>query len=102
MKYYSLLSQTSLYPIVWDNIKPLLCNKKMTVDGYRQDPVQQTVNLIYQSTNQYFAKIQLAIQCTLQFQWIVSVQQKSNKLAITSKQNLIADDISIQQIYSQK
>ncbi|CAL6004082.1 Hypothetical_protein [Hexamita inflata] len=34
MKLYSLLSYTLLYSIVPDNRKPLLCNKKMAMDGY--------------------------------------------------------------------
>ncbi|CAL5989531.1 Hypothetical_protein [Hexamita inflata] len=37
MKLYSLLSYTLLYSIVWDNRKPLLCNKKMAMDGYIMD-----------------------------------------------------------------
>ncbi|CAL6045023.1 Hypothetical_protein [Hexamita inflata] len=31
MKYMLLLSYTSLYSIVWDNEKPLLCNRKQTI-----------------------------------------------------------------------
>ncbi|CAL6069669.1 Kinase [Hexamita inflata] len=34
MKLYSLLSYSLLYSIVWVNRKPLLCNKKMAMDGY--------------------------------------------------------------------
>ncbi|CAL6041119.1 Hypothetical_protein [Hexamita inflata] len=60
MKQYSLLSYTSLYPIVWDNRKPLLCNKKMTMDGYKQDHYK---NLYFSITRISISKTTILNKC---------------------------------------
>ncbi|CAL6082308.1 Hypothetical_protein [Hexamita inflata] len=45
MKQMLLLSYTSLYSIVWDNEKPLLCNRKQTMDGYISHQMQNSINI---------------------------------------------------------
>ncbi|CAL6001019.1 Hypothetical_protein [Hexamita inflata] len=61
MKYNSLLSYTLLYSIVWDNRKPLLCNKKMAMDGYSFECQQ---NIVTQKTNNITVFIEIFLTCS--------------------------------------
>ncbi|CAL6035448.1 Hypothetical_protein [Hexamita inflata] len=75
MKYMLLLSYTSLYSIVWDNEKPLLCNRK-------QCKFQQKRTVIEKLYSSFTGVLQYSLQPKMVI--LQSAGCKNNSLSFSS------------------